>query len=146
VSYHGSGKHHAVVKGINRIGRIWTDGDQRDPCDYRLYDAQDGQTKNDHAQAMLHEAHPRGLVPKYGLFDSRYASIPNLKYVRSKQWKFLTRMKVNRQVRLNRQPAKAVSPMPISAHGTVVWLPEFGEVKVFRVVLPKRGPGALADQ
>ena len=47
VRRHGSGKHHAVVEGINLITLLWTDGDRHVPVDYRLYDkAGDGLTKN----------------------------------------------------------------------------------------------------
>jgi hypothetical protein len=36
VTRHGSGKHHAVVRGINLATLLWTDGDRLLPCDYRL--------------------------------------------------------------------------------------------------------------
>ena len=52
VGWHWSGKHHAVVKGINLFTLLWTDGDRHVPCDYRLYDkANDGLSKNDHFRA-----------------------------------------------------------------------------------------------
>jgi hypothetical protein len=54
VTYHWSGKHHSVVKGINLITTLWTDGKSLIPCDFRLYNASlDGLTKNDHFQTML---------------------------------------------------------------------------------------------
>jgi hypothetical protein len=134
VGYHWSGKHHRVVKGINLISLVWTDGDRMFPCDYRLYDAQDGLSKIDHAQAMLSTALQRGFQPEYVLFDGWYASVDLLKFIRKQGWKFLSRMKSNRKVRLNREAAVAVSEALISQEGTVVWLPEFGEVKVFRIV------------
>lgn len=134
VGYHWSGNHHRVVKGINLISLVWTDGDRMYPCDYRLYDATDGQTKNDHAQAMLATAVARGFTPEYVLFDGWYATVENLKFIRKQGWKFLTRMKSNRNIRMDYGPAAAVSVQPIAASGTVVWLPGFGEVKVFRVV------------
>ncbi len=37
VSRHWSGKHHAVVQGINLISLVWTDGNACLPCDFRLY-------------------------------------------------------------------------------------------------------------
>jgi putative transposase len=134
VSYHWSGKHHRVVKGINLISLVWTDGDRMYPCDYRVYDSEDGLTKNDHAQAMLRIAYERGFQPNHVLFDGWYASVENLKFVRSLGWKFLTRMKHNRKIRINRGAPIAVSEAAISSEGTAVWLPEFGEVKVFRIV------------
>src|SRR2546421_8788605 len=54
---HWSGKHHAVVSGINLITLLWTDGDRHVPCDYRIFDKKkDSLTKNDHFSAMLKEA------------------------------------------------------------------------------------------
>ena len=36
VTFHWSGKHHRVVKGINLITTLWTDGNSLVPCDFRL--------------------------------------------------------------------------------------------------------------
>jgi hypothetical protein len=48
VGWHWSGKHHGVVKGINLLTLVWTDGDRHIPCDYRLCDkTHDGHSKND---------------------------------------------------------------------------------------------------
>jgi putative transposase len=61
VGYHWSGTHHAVVKGINLITAVWSDGDRLYPTDYRLYHkAGDGKTKNDHFADLLAAAHARG--------------------------------------------------------------------------------------
>ena len=38
VTRHWSGKHHAVVEGINLTTLLWTDGLSSLPCDCRLYD------------------------------------------------------------------------------------------------------------
>ena len=137
VAHHWSGNHHAVVRGINLITMLWSDGDRFYPCDYRIYHkASDGLTKNDHFAAMLQAAKARGFQPKAVLFDSWYASVDNLKLVRSFGWTFVTRLKENRQVRLDHGDAAAVSDQPIAAEGTVVWLPAFGLVRVFRIVAP----------
>ena len=54
VTRHWSGKHQRVVQGINVISLLWTQGRERLPCDFRLYNrAEDGLTKNDHFQDML---------------------------------------------------------------------------------------------
>ena len=54
VTSHWSGKHHAVVMGINLISLLWTDGEAHLTCDFRFYNhAQDGLTKNDHFRNML---------------------------------------------------------------------------------------------
>lgn len=82
VTRHWSGKHHAVVKGINLITLLWTDGDSHIPCDYRLYDKPgDGLTKNDHFLALLETARARGFQPECVAFDSWYASLDNLKTI-----------------------------------------------------------------
>ena len=70
------------------------------------------------------------------LFDGWYASVENLKNVRDFGWTFVTRFKGNRKVRIDHGEAKALSEQPIAASGTVVWLPGYGELKVFRVVAP----------
>src|ERR1700719_1346843 len=65
VGWHWSGKHHAVVKGINLLTLVWTDGDRHVPCDYRIYDkAHDGFCKNDLFTQQLRAANQRGLSPK----------------------------------------------------------------------------------
>ena len=110
VGRHWSGKHQAVVRGINLITLVWTDGDRKIPCDYRLYDkAKDGLTKNDHFRAMLEAAHGRGFTPECVVFDSWYASLENLKAIRGFGWRWLTRLKANRLVNLDRQGLKPVS-------------------------------------
>jgi putative transposase len=137
VAHHWSGNHHAVVKGINLITARWSDGDRLYPCDYRVYHkAGDGKTKNDHFADLLAAARARGFCPRAVLFDGWYASVENLKRVRGCGWVFVTRFKGNRLVRLDHGPATAVAAQPITASGVVVWLPGFGEVRVFRVVAP----------
>ncbi len=70
VTRHWSGKHHAVVAGINLITLLWADGDRLIPVDYRIYDKpHDGITKNEHFLAMLLTARGRGFTPECVLFD-----------------------------------------------------------------------------
>ena len=58
----------AVVKGINLLTLLWTDGDRHIPCDYRLYDkAHDGFSKNDLFGQLLRAAKERGLQPEVRL-------------------------------------------------------------------------------
>jgi len=137
VTRHWSGKHHAVVRGINLVSLIWSDGDRIVPCDYRVYHkAADGLTKNDHFAAMLDTARDRGFRPECVLFDGWYASLANLKQVRGFGWTFLTRLKANRLVRLGHGPETPLGRQPVTAAGTTVWLPGFGDVRVFRLVAP----------
>jgi putative transposase len=135
VTRHWSGKHHDVVLGINLTTLLWTDGDRHIPCDYRLYDkARDGLSKNDHFAAMLGTAHERGIAPDCVAFDGWYSGLENLKLIRSLGWHWLTRLKINRRVNLNRQGNKAVGDTAIEPGGTVVHLEGYGLIRVFRIV------------
>jgi len=76
VTYHWSGKHQGVVKGI---ALLWTAGQALIPCDFRVYDKpQGGKTKNEHFQQMLQQAKARGFAPEYVLMDSWYVGLENL--------------------------------------------------------------------
>ncbi len=132
---HYSGKHGAVVSGINLITLLWTDGDRAVPCDYRIFDKDtDRKTKNDHFSEMIMKAHERGFSPAMVCFDSWYSSLDNLKLVRGLGWHFLTRLKGNRQVNPQGTGLKAVSEVEIDESGLIVWLKGFGEIKVFRLI------------
>lgn len=135
VTRHWSGKHHAVVSGINLITLLWTDGDRHVPVDYRVFDKKrDALTKNDHFQAMLREAHTRGFAPACVAFDSWYSGLENLKLIRSFDWVWLTRLKSNRKVNPDREGLRAVSEVEIGTVGRVVWLEGYGLVRVFKIV------------
>ena len=123
------------VSGINLITLMWTDGDTHIPCDYRLYNKQqDHLTKNDHFQALITTAHERGFRPECVVFDSWYSSLKNLKTIGNHQWHWLTQLKSNRQVNLNRQGNQPVGQLPISQKGSVVHLKGYGLIRVFKIV------------
>ena len=88
VSHHWSGKHKAVVKGINLVTAVWYNGGSILPIVYRVYHptqpnaAGVTRTENDHFADPLEAAHARGLTPRCVLFDGWYASLANLKLVR----------------------------------------------------------------
>ncbi len=132
---HWSGKQQAVVEGVNLITLLWTDGVRCVPVDYRVFDKdRDGKTKNDHFAEMLVEAYQRGFNPALVCFDSWYASVENLKLVRSFGWHFLTRLKSNRRIRVGNGSLQAVSEAGLcGGDGTICWLKGFGEIKVLRV-------------
>lgn len=96
----------------------------------------DGQTNNDHLAAMLLMAQQRGFAPECVVFDSWYASIDNLRLIRRCGWRWLTQVRRNRQVDVNRQGYRAVLECAIAAIGTAARLKEYGAVRVFRVVAP----------
>jgi hypothetical protein len=135
VHRHWSGKHHAVVNGINLITLLWSEGESLIPCDWRVYDKpNDGRSKNDHFAAMLRTAAARGFTPECVLFDGWYASLDNLKLVRRCGWHWLTRLKANRRVSIDYQPKRALETWPIAETGTLVHLEGYGLIRVFRVV------------
>ena len=104
------------------------------PIDYRIFDKdRQARAKNDHFAEMLPRAHNRGFSPNPVCFDSWYGSIENLKLVGSLGWRFLTRSKSNRQIKVNRSGLKAVSKAGLCGGGRIVWLKGFGEIKMFRV-------------
>lgn len=131
-----SGKHQRVVQGINLVSMLFSDGDALWPIDYRLVDPACGKkvTKNDFFRAMLATAKERGFRPRYVTFDAWYSGKDNLKAVAGHGWLFLTQVRCNRRVNLDRQGNRAISELPISAGGTVVHLEGFGLVKAFRIV------------
>jgi putative transposase len=84
VGWHWSGRHQRVVKGIDLVTALWTDGDGLWPTDYRLVDAAEApkRTKNDHLREMLAVATGRGLNPACVCFDAWCSGVDNLKAVR----------------------------------------------------------------
>ena len=131
-----SGKHKRVVRGINLVTLAWSDGEGVYPTDYRLVDPAeaDKKTKNEHFREMLVTAKARGLTPRYICFDSWYSSKENLKALRTHGWHFLTQVRSNRRVNLDRTGNRSISELPIAETGTVVHLEGFGLVKAFRIV------------
>jgi putative transposase len=135
VTRHWSGKHRRVIQGINLITLLWTDGDRYIPVDYRIYDkAKDGLTKNDHFREMLVQAHQRGFVPEAVIFDSWYASLPNLKQIRTFGWRWVTRLECNRQVNPDGQGNRRLDQVELSESGTHVHLKGYGFIQVFKIV------------
>jgi len=135
VHRHWSGKHRRVVWGINLITLFWTDGDRFLPCDYRLFDKPtDGFTKNEHFRQMLQTAKERGFAPRLVVFDSWYGALDNLKLIRGFEWEWLTQLKENRLVNLDRQGNREVRHIEIGAAGAVVHLRGYGMIRVFKIV------------
>jgi len=137
VTRHWSGKHHRVVQGINLISLLWTDGEAHLPCDFRVYDKpHDHLSKNDHFQAMLTTAAERGFQPRLVGFDSWYASLKNLKLVRTFEWHWLTQLKANRLVDPEGTGNRPIREVLIPSHGLIVHLKGYGLIKVFKVAAP----------
>jgi putative transposase len=137
VTRHWSGKHHRVVQGINLVSLVWTGNDALLPCDFRLYDRPvDGQTKNEHARAMLAQAQARGFCPQVVAFDGWYASLANLKLIRSYGWHWFTRLKGNRLVNPDDTGNVPLASVDIPLEGREVHLKGYGFIRVFRTVGP----------
>jgi putative transposase len=135
VSYHWSGKHHRVVKGMNLLTLLWTEGESYLPCDYRLYDkAQDGLGKHEHFRALLQVAHTRGFAPECVLFDSWYSSLENLKHIRDLGWTWLTQLKSNRIINPDGTGQRPLAEVALSAAGSIVYLKGYGLIKLFLIV------------
>ena len=135
VTWHGSGKHHRVVRGINRISLVWTDGDRLLPCDFRLDDQEgDGLDKPAPARAVLAEAHRRGFRPQGVLFEGGYAAWENLKARRGYEWRWLTRLKSHRLVNPDDRGHVPIETVAIPREGRGVHLKGSGFVRVFRTV------------
>src|SRR5262249_30698077 len=126
-----SGKHRRVVQGINLVSLVWSDGDGLWPTDYRIVDPADGKgrTKNDLFRVMLDAAQQRGFEPEYVTFDAWYSGKENLKAIIAKGWRFLTQVRCNRRVNLDRQGNRPINELPISAGGTIVHLEGVGLIK-----------------
>jgi putative transposase len=134
VVYHWSGKHHGVVAGINLLTLLWTDGDALVPCDFRLYDKPlGGFTKNESFRAMLATAKERGFQPEMVAFDSWYASLQNLKFLRdTTQWPWFTRLACNRLVDPAGRGNVPIADVDIPTWGRRVHLRGYGFIRVFR--------------
>lgn len=135
-----SGTHHRVVKGIGLTTLLWTkDKDEHLPVDYRIYAKEvDGKTKNEHTREMLRLAKYRGLNPEYTLFDIWFASLENLKTVRSLGWHWIAQFKANRIVTLKPHEPLHLEDLDIPSQGLEVHLKGYGFIKVFKMV-SKRG-------
>jgi Transposase DDE domain len=136
VGYYWSGKHHAVVKGINLITLYYTDSQgQNQPVNFRIYDKKLNKTKNDYFLEMLAEVLSWGIKPSFVTTDSWYSCVKNLKTIKNNQIGFCVALESNRFVSVERGSEIQIKDVEIAENGTVVWLREFGYVKVFRTHL-----------
>ena len=135
VTRHWSGKHKRVVSGINLITLLWTDGERYLPVDFRIYNkSADGLTKNDHFLSMLNTAAERGFTPEFTLFDTWYASLENLKFIRSLDRLRPTRLECSRRINPDKIKNRPVKQVLLSEHGDIVHLKGYGMIKVFKKV------------
>jgi len=136
LGYFWSGKHHAVVKGINLITMYYTDPKGRHmPVSFRIYDKSENKTKNDYFLDMLKEVIEWGLVPAVVTGDSWYSSVSNLKTIRDHGLGLQFAIEANRTVSAKEGTWTQVQSLEIPEDGLLVWLRDFGRVKLFRTHL-----------
>ncbi len=132
VDYFWSGKHKRSVKGINLITLYYTDrAGSSYPIDFRIYDKQEGKTKNDYFREMVLEVMQWGIEPAWVTGDSWYSSLENLKFLRNEKVGFLFGIANNRQVSIERGTSIPVRDVDIPKDGLMVYLKAFGWVRVF---------------
>jgi hypothetical protein len=136
VGHFYSGKHHAVVKGINLITLYYTDPQgNHQPVNFRVYDKSENKTKNDYFLEMLSEVLAWGIKPLFVTMDSWYSCVKNLKAITNHQMGFFTALESNRLVSIEKGSWMQIQKLDISEDGTIVWLRDYGYVKVFRTHL-----------
>jgi len=136
VSHFWSGKHHRAVKGINLVTLYYTDSQgKHQPVNFRVVDKAEGKTKNDYFQDMLAEVLAWGLEPALVTGDSWYSCVSNLKRIKNHQMGLLFALESNRLVAVEKGSWMQVQQLDIPEDGLVVWLKNFGVVKVFRTQL-----------
>jgi len=133
MGYFWSGKHHRVVKGVQLITLYYTEGSGKSiPINYRIYNKQEGKTKNDYLIEMITEVLDWGVQPKVVTTDAWYSSQSNLQLLKDKGLGFLMGIAKNRKFTINGQKSIQVQALEIPDEGLVVHLKKFGDVKVFR--------------
>lgn len=136
VGHFWSGKHHRAVKGINLVTLYYTDiQGKHQPVNFRVVDKSEGKTKNDYFLDMLAEVLAWGLEPAFMTGDSWYSCVNNLKMIKNHQIGLLFALESNRLVSVEKGSWVQVQHLDIPEDGLVVWLKNFGSVKVFRTQL-----------
>ena len=126
--------HRRVVKGIQLITLYYNEQAGKSvPVNYRIYNKQEGKTKNDYLREMITEVLGWGLTPSMVTTDAWYSSREHLKFLKNKGLGGLMGVAKNRQVSINGRDYSQVQNLEIPADGLVVYLKKFGRVKVFRV-------------
>jgi DDE superfamily endonuclease len=131
IGYFWSGKYHKTIKGINLVTLYYSDiHGSSVPINYRIYDKQEGKTKNDYFQDMVKEVINWGLKPRIVTGDSWYSGVENLKFLKNQKLGFLFGIEKNRTV--SNEPGKycQVSTLGIPEEGLVTHLREFGFIKL----------------
>jgi putative transposase len=81
---------------------------------------------------MMLMARGRGFAPEYVLFDGWYAGLEDLEQIRDHGWRWITRLKANRQVTPDDRVSRTLDEVAIGEAGIVVHLRGYGLIRVFR--------------
>ena len=129
-----SGKHHAVVKGINLVTLFYTDIEGVSvPVNFRIVEPSESTTKNELFRTMLAEVLAWGLNPGVVTGDCWYSSLENLKFIRKCGLGMLFGIEANRTVSLEKGSYCQVQKIENwDSNGVIVYLKDYGMVKVFR--------------
>ena len=84
---------------------------------------------------MLEEVMAWGLSPSAVTGDSWYSCVPNLKAVKKHGLGMMFGVEANRLVSVEKGTWLQVQKLDIPEDGLLVWLKDFGYVKVFRTLL-----------
>ena len=126
-------KHQKAIKGINLITLYYTDEKQRSfPVNYRIYNKAEGKTKNQYLLEMIDEVIEWGIVAETITTDSWYSSKKNLKSFKEKRLNFQVGIAKNRLVKVEGAKWERVENLDLGENGKIVFLKEFGQVKVFK--------------
>jgi hypothetical protein len=135
IGYYWSGKEHRIIKGINLITLYYTDKNGTSlPINYRIYNKKDNKTKNDYFREMVTEVIEWGVKATYVTGDTWYSSKENLKFLKNQKLSFFMGIAKNIQVSITSGNYIDVSNLTIPDDGLLVYLKEFGQVKVFRKI------------
>ncbi|WP_442923313.1 IS701 family transposase [Microcoleus sp. A2-D3] len=133
-----SGKYHKTMIGLNLITLYYSDINGNSvPINYRIYDREEGKTKNQYFREMMTEIMNWGVKPKIVTGDSWYSGVENLKFLRNQKLDFLFAVKKNRTISSEPQKYCAVGIVDIPDEGIITHLKEFGFIKLFRKVFKK---------
>jgi len=100
-----------------------------------VVDKSENKTKNDYFLEMLAELLAWGLKPAMVTGDSWYSCAKNLKAIKNHGLGFMFAIKSNRTVSIEKGNGQQVQTLEIPENGLIVWLKEYGNVKLFRTQL-----------
>lgn len=137
LSYQYSGAYHKVIQGIGLVNLVVVRrGNVCTPIDYRIFSKKiDGRTKHIHMQEMITLALHRGIKPSVVVFDSRYGSVKNMKFLTKHNLFWVTTLSGNRIVDFGEHIADKAIP----EEGLVVHLRAYGWIRVFKIFSQAKG-------